>query len=138
MSGMQRSVNSLISSFFWFVLFVFRSSHRKVSLKKVFWEISQHSQENTCARVSFLLKHKACNFIKKETLAQVFSCECCKILKNIFSYGTPLVFFDKCRSKVCIVTEKWILICDPEKCCLQCDNIDLCLTGCHYWFCRRS
>ena len=37
------------------------------SVKKVFLEVSQNSQENTCARVSFL-----CNFIKKETLAQVF------------------------------------------------------------------
>ena len=28
--------------------------------------------------------HKACNFIKKETLAQVFSCEFCEISKNTF------------------------------------------------------
>ena len=27
---------------------------------------------------------KACNFIKKETLAQVFSCQFCEISKNIF------------------------------------------------------
>ena len=33
----------------------------------------------------------ACNFIKKETLAQVFSCEFCEISKNIFSYRTSLV-----------------------------------------------
>ena len=33
----------------------------------------------------------ACNFIKKETLAQVFSCEFCKIYKNTFYYRTPLV-----------------------------------------------
>ena len=33
----------------------------------------------------------ACNFIKKESLAQVFSCEFCKIFKNIFLYRTPLV-----------------------------------------------
>ena len=33
----------------------------------------------------------ACNFIKKETLAQVFSCEFCKIFKNTFSYRTPPV-----------------------------------------------
>ena len=32
-----------------------------------------------------------CNFIKKETLAQVFSCEFCKISKNTFYYKTPLV-----------------------------------------------
>ena len=33
----------------------------------------------------------ACNFIEKETLAQVFSCEFCKISKNTFFYKTPLV-----------------------------------------------
>ena len=33
----------------------------------------------------------ACNFIKKETLAQVFSCEFCEISKNTFSYRTPPV-----------------------------------------------
>ena len=27
---------------------------------------------------------QACNFIKKETLAQVFSCEFCEIAKNTF------------------------------------------------------
>ena len=31
----------------------------KYSVKKVFLEISQNSQENTCARVSFLTKLKA-------------------------------------------------------------------------------
>ena len=34
---------------------------------------------------------KACSFIKKETLAQVFSCEFCEISKNTFFYRTPLV-----------------------------------------------
>ena len=40
-----------------------------------------------------LLKKRpqACNFIKKETLAQVFCYEFCKISKNTFSYRTPLV-----------------------------------------------
>ena len=33
----------------------------------------------------------ACNFIKKETLAQVLSCEFCEIYKNTFYYRTPLV-----------------------------------------------
>ena len=34
---------------------------------------------------------EACNFIKKETLAQVFSCEFCEISKNSFFHGRPLV-----------------------------------------------
>ena len=49
---------------------------RRCSVKKVLLEISQNSQENTCARdsfliklqatrVSFLIKLQACNFIKK-------------------------------------------------------------------------
>ena len=37
-------------------------------MKKLFLEISQ----------------QVCNFIKKETLAQVFSCEFCEISKNAF------------------------------------------------------
>ena len=36
-------------------------------------------------------KAEACNFIKKETLTQVFSCEFCEISKNTFLYRTPLV-----------------------------------------------
>ena len=57
-----------------------------VLLRKVFLEILQISQENTCARVSFLIKllPEACNFIKNETLAQVFSCEFCVISNNTF------------------------------------------------------
>ena len=55
----------------------------------MFLEISQNSQENTGARVFFLIKLQvagleACNFIKKGTLAQVFSCGFCEISKNTF------------------------------------------------------
>ena len=39
----------------------------------------------------FLIKLKACNFIKKGTLANNFSREFCEISKNTFSYKTPLV-----------------------------------------------
>ena len=49
----------------------------------MFLEISQKSQENTCARASILIK-LGCNFIKIETLAQVFSHEFCEIAKNTF------------------------------------------------------
>ena len=38
---------------------------RRCSVKKVLLEISQNSQENTCARDSFLIKLQACIFIKK-------------------------------------------------------------------------
>ena len=60
----------------------------RCSVEKVFLKISQNSQKNTCTWVSFNkvagLRPEACNFIKKETLAQVFSCEFCEIFKNPF------------------------------------------------------
>ena len=61
------------------------------SSKEVFLEISQSSQENSCARISILIKLKTCNFIKIETMAQVFSCEFCEIYRKNFSYRTPPV-----------------------------------------------
>ena len=42
-----------------FVGFVHRSSHQMCSVQKVFSKISQNSPENTCARVSFLIKLQA-------------------------------------------------------------------------------
>ena len=61
---------------------------QRCSVKKMFLEILQNSQESTCTRVSLLRKLQVpvsiYNFIKKGTLAQVFSCESCEISKNIF------------------------------------------------------
>ena len=51
---------------------------RRCSVKKMFLEISQNSQENNCARVSLLIKLQA-------------SCEFCELSKNTFSYRTPPV-----------------------------------------------
>ena len=72
---------------------------QRCSVKNVFLNILQNSQENTCARVSFYWSCKlgGCNFIKKKSLAQVFSCEFCKISKNTFSYRTPLVAASNCH-----------------------------------------
>ena len=50
---------------------------QRCSAKKVILEISRNSQ--------------VCNFIKKEVLAQVFSCEFCAISKKTFLHRTPLV-----------------------------------------------
>ena len=55
----------------------------------MFLEISQNSQKNTHAKVSFLIKLQvACNFIKKETLAQVFSVNFVKSLRTPFLQNT--------------------------------------------------
>ena len=49
---------------------------RSCSVKKLLLKISRNSQERACARVSLLIKLQTSgNFIKKEALAQVFSCE---------------------------------------------------------------
>ena len=59
-----------------------RSSRPEVFCKKgVLREISQNSQENTSPRVSLLIKQL---YIKKETLAQVFSREFCEISESTF------------------------------------------------------
>ena len=55
---------------------------RWCSVEKVFLKISQNSQENTCTRVSSRLR--STTLLKKETLAQVFSCKFCEISKNTF------------------------------------------------------
>ena len=64
----------------------------------MFLEIPQNSQENTCARASFLIKLQAyaCSFIKKETLAQVFYCEFCESFKTPFYRTLPkYCFYDE-------------------------------------------
>ena len=63
---------------------------RKCSVKKLFLEISQNSQENTCVRVSFVAGWSA-TLLKKEILAQVFSCEFCKLLH--FSHKSILLIY---------------------------------------------
>ena len=50
---------------------------RRCSVKKVFLEISQNSQENTCARVSFLIKLQAlglrpATLLKRDSGTDVF------------------------------------------------------------------
>ena len=58
----------------------------RCSVKKALLEIPQNSQENICARVPFIIKLQALafNFIKKETLTKVFSCEITKFLRTPF------------------------------------------------------
>ena len=77
-------------SFYWLYI---EAVIRGVLLKKVFLEISQNSQENSCARVSFLIKLQASisNFFQKQTLVQLFSFELCGI-SPFLQYTTATVF----------------------------------------------
>ena len=55
---------------------------QRCSAKKVFLEVSQnYTGKHLCQSL----------FFKRETLAQVYSCECCEISKNTFLHRTPLV-----------------------------------------------
>ena len=65
---------------------------RRRSVKKLLLNISQNWQLNNCARVLFFVKlqAKTCNFIKKETLTQVFFCEFYEIFRNNFFHKAPL------------------------------------------------
>ena len=56
---------------------------RMCFVKEVCIQISQNTHEN--------IWPEACNFIKKQTLKQVFSCEFCEIFKNTLLYRIPLV-----------------------------------------------
>ena len=76
-------------------------------MKKVFLEILQNSQENTCATVSFL--NKVAGFIlqlfkKKDPTHvtwHVFSCKFCEFSRNTFSYRTPpMAASEQCHIKI--------------------------------------
>ena len=58
---------------------------RRCSVKKVFLEIFQSSQE--------IHRPQACNFIKKETLAQMFSSEFWKIFKVLVTHSDILKIY---------------------------------------------
>ena len=58
-------------------------------MKKVFLQISQNSRENTCARVSFLIK----------ALAQAFSSEFCETFKSNFFTEHLRTTASQCRKE---------------------------------------
>ena len=59
---------------------------RRCSIKKVFWKISQNSQEDTCARVSFLIKMqvKPATLLKKILWLRCFPVDFAKFLRTPF------------------------------------------------------
>ena len=63
-----------------------RSSHWKSPIKKgVIRNLARFKGKYLCKNLFLIkLKASACSFIKKETLAEVFSCEFGKIYKNTF------------------------------------------------------
>ena len=70
----------------------YRSSHPEVFCKKsVLKNFAKFTGKQLCQSLFFnKVAGQACNFVKKETLVQVFSCEFCEIFRNTFFYRTPL------------------------------------------------
>ena len=63
-------------------VFTFRSSHRRCSVRKgTLRNFTKFTGKHLCQSLCF---NKACNFIKIEFMAMVFSCEFCEISMNTF------------------------------------------------------
>ena len=73
---------------------VFRSSHRRCSVKTVVnRNFAKFTGKHLWQSLYFnKLAGLACNFVKKETLAQVFSIEFCEISENTFSIFAEYVW----------------------------------------------
>ena len=81
-----------------------RSSHQRCSVKKsVLRNFKKFTGKHLCQTFLF----KACNFIKNEVLAQVFSCEFCEISKNTFSTEYLWTTASKQRA-TCFI--KWLYV----------------------------
>ena len=68
----------------------YRSGRPGCSVKKLFLEILQNSQESTCTRVSFLMKSRAATLLEKRLCHRCFPVNFCEIFRNTFCYRTPL------------------------------------------------
>ena len=90
------------------------------SVKKFFFKISQNSQENTCARVSFLIKVAGlmpATLLKKRLWRRCFPVNFVKFLRTSFWQNTSgrllLSFIEKING-FCEPCKKWRCeICDP-------------------------
>ena len=74
---------------------------QKQSSGGVLRNFTKFTGKHLCQSLFFNKVSGVCNFIKKESLAQVFSCEFCKISKNTFCYRTPLVTTSINHDEIC-------------------------------------
>ena len=95
------------------VLKTSRISHRRCSLRKgVHRNFAKFTGKQLCQSLfsKKICRSESCNFIKKETLAQVFSCEFLRILLRTF-HRTPLG--DRfCNSVKCTRRKIALKVCD--------------------------
>ena len=100
-------VNGVSHSFIFPLLILFRSSHRRCSIKKVFFKISQNSQENICAKVSFILKRRLWH--------RCFPVNFAKVLRTPFLQNTSgqlLLFIQMCKD---LLSFRWFSVVLSQK-----------------------
>ena len=72
------------ASLIWWLWSIQKQPPEVFYLKRCSYKFTKFTRQGLC-QILFFNKRKACTFIKKETLAQVFSCEFCETSKNTFS-----------------------------------------------------
>ena len=83
-------------------------------------EISQNSQENTCTRVSFLIKLQTLGAFLTGVSPLVFSCGFCEISKYTFSHRTPTVAASECLPTLGIQIGAVVEINKEVRCAVKC------------------
>ena len=82
--------------------FFFSGGHQRCSIRKIFLKISQYSQENTCARVSFLTKLQAwpATLLKKRLWHTCFHVKFAKFLITFYRTAPDdcFCYFEKSES----------------------------------------
>ena len=103
-----------------------RSGHQRSSMKKVFLKVWQNSQENTCARVSFLIKLQAWGlqlYLKKRLWPRCFAVNFVKFFRTPFLQNTSgrmllwIICLLICKLSACRYPRIWIPLQKARKNC---------------------
>ena len=96
---------------------------RRCSVRKVFLKISQNSLENTCARVSFLVKLQASGLFKKWLWHRHFSVNFAKFLETPFLTEYPRwLLLKERRAEIYKYAESYPRPCKKSMMELFCEN----------------
>ena len=97
-----------IDIFLWISRMLQEHLFKKNPKEHLFW--STRSSHQRCSVRKGVLEAEACNFMKKETLSQVFYCEFCEISKNTFLQKTSgqLLLKNICEQ---LLLHVWKLFC---------------------------
>ena len=89
--GFKDNIAGEVFQISFYLISLYRSSCLQIFFKTGALKKSRNIQRKTPMLESLFNKAaglKSCNFVKKKALAHMFSCEYCKIFKNIFLWNT--------------------------------------------------